>query len=282
MRLIGVDFTSAPRKSKPITAAFGVLDHNDVLTLQDLACLPDWSSFEALLTRPGPWLGGFDFPFGLPREAVTDLGWPDHWPALVHHCRQMGRTAFRAALDHHREQRPFGQRYAHRQTDRPAGSHSPLKLVNPPVGLMFLEGAPRLLDADVTVPLMHEGDPRRVAVEAYPGMLARGIVRAPYKSDQRGRQSEAHRAARSRMLDALAAGTHPLGTRVKLEPQQRTLLEEDASGDRLDAVLALVQAGWCSTRGAPCYGLPADTDPLEGWIASAVADPATRPVSRSR
>ena len=84
------------------------------------------------------------------------------------------------------------------------------------------------------------------------------------------------------MLDALAAGTHPLGTRVKLDPQQRTLLEEDASGDRLDALLALVQASWCLTRGAPCYGLPADTDPLEGWIASAVGNPSTHAITRSR
>jgi hypothetical protein len=37
-------------------------------------------------------------------------------------------------------------------TDHPAGSHSPLKLVNPPVGLMFLEAAPRLLASGVSIP----------------------------------------------------------------------------------------------------------------------------------
>ena len=38
-------------------------------------------------------------------------------------------------------------------------------------------------------------------------------------------------------------------------------------GDRLDAVLCLVQAAWASTQ--PRFGLPADVDPLEGWIVSA-------------
>ncbi len=44
--------------------------------------------FEALdgfgrwLAQPGPWVGGFDFPFGLPRELVEHLGWPRDWLAL--------------------------------------------------------------------------------------------------------------------------------------------------------------------------------------------------------
>ena len=39
------------------------------------------------------------------------------------------------------------------------------------------------------------------------------------------------------------------------------------AGDSLDAVLCLMQAAWASER--PGYGLPADIDPLEGWIVSA-------------
>ena len=44
-------------------------------------------------------------------------------------------------------------------------------------------------------------------------------------------------------------------------------LVADASGDTLDAVLCLLQAGWAASR--PGWGLPAQVDPLEGWILSA-------------
>ena len=38
-------------------------------------------------------------------------------------------------------------------------------------------------------------------------------------------------------------------------------------GDRLDAVLCLVQAAWAAAQ--PNHGLPLDVDPIEGWIVSA-------------
>jgi len=43
----------------------------------------------------------------------------------------------------------------------------------------------------------------------------------------------------------------------------------DATGDRLDAVLAALQAAWCLRRRVRNYGLPHAIDPLEGWIATA-------------
>lgn len=267
-RLLGVDFTSAPRQAKPIVAAHGRLDGACVV-LERIETLTDWTAFEALLTRDGPWLGAFDFPFGLPREASHDLGWPQAWPALVAHCAGLGRPAFRAALDVYRETRPIGSRYAHRATDHAARSHSPLKLVNPPVGLMFLEGAPRLLAAGVSLPAMHEADPHRVAVEAYPGLLARAITAQPYKSDERRKQTPARAQVRKSLVDALRRGEHPLGKRLDVDGREAEALVADAGGDRLDAVLALMQAAWCLERGAPGYGLPADVDPLEGWIATA-------------
>ena len=48
-----------------------------------------------------------------------------------------------------------------------------MKLVNPPVALMFHEGARRLLAAGVHVPALAEGDRTRIALEAYPGLLVR-------------------------------------------------------------------------------------------------------------
>ena len=269
--LLGVDFTSAPRRAKPITVAHGRVDGARVVLERFERCA-DWTSFEALLARPGPWLGAFDFPFGLPREAITDLGWPQTWAALVRNCAALGKPAFRAALDAYRESRPVGRRYAHRATDLPARSHSPLKLVNPPVELMFLEGAPRLLTAGVHVPGMHDGDPQRIAIEAYPGLLARGITTASYKSDEPRKQNDERRAARGRIIDAVtatpaAAPDIVRPPRLVAAPEHRQALVEDASGDLLDAALALLQAAAAAREGPPRFGLPAGMDPLEGWIA---------------
>jgi len=44
---------------------------------------------------------------------------------------------------------------------------------------------------------------------------------------------------------------------------------QDASGDLLDATLALMQAAWCLYAGPPGFGLPPGFDPIEGWIAGA-------------
>lgn len=271
VRLLGVDFTSAPRRGKAITVASGHLSARGV-QLETLERCPDWASYEAVLLRQGPWLGGFDFPFGLPREAVLDLGWPLQWDQLLAHCTALGRARFRAALDGYRQSRPAGLRYAHRATDLPARSHSPMKLVNPPVGLMFLEGAPRLVAADVTVPGMHCGDPARIAIEAYPGLLARSITTQPYKNDEKRKQTAALRATRVHILAALRNGEHALQFKLQASDEQVDSLTEDGSGDPLDATLALVQAAWCLKAGPPSFGLPPDFDPIEGWIASAVRE----------
>lgn len=267
-QLLGVDFTSAPRRAKPITVAVGRLEA-ECLRLEAIEACPDWASFDALLARPGPWLGAFDFPFGLPREAVVDLAWPQSWPALVRHCAALGKVGFRAALDAYRQTRPVGRRYAHRATDLPARSHSPLKLVNPPVGLMFLEGAPRLLDAHISVAGLHAGDPQRVAVEAYPGLLARRITPHSYKSDDKRKHTAARRLARETLVDALCAGLAEPALALQLDAALRASLVDDASGDRLDAVLALFQAAACARDGPPHFGLPPVMDTLEGWIAGA-------------
>ena len=84
-RLFGLDFTSSPRRAKAITVAHGRLTADGVV-LEHLESITDWPAFDALLARPGPWLGAFDFPFGLPRDGVRALAWPDHhWAALVRH-----------------------------------------------------------------------------------------------------------------------------------------------------------------------------------------------------
>jgi Protein of unknown function (DUF429) len=266
LRIYGVDFTCAPRRAKPITAALGQLKGN-VLEIERVERLPSFEEFEALLARPGPWVGGFDFPFSLPRELVRDLGWPATWPELVAHCAAMSRLALRAALDAYRASRPVGAKYAHRATDHPAGSSSPMKLVNPPVALMFHEGAPRLLAAGVHIPALAPGDAQRVALEAYPGLLVRKQLglRASYKSDTRSEQTPARRAIRRRVVQALKAG-EPLGIRLNVRGLQAALIAE-GSGDLLDAVICALQAAWAATR--PRYGIPPQAPAHEGWIVTA-------------
>jgi hypothetical protein len=239
------------------------------LAIEAVERLETFSAFEAFLARPGPWLGGFDFPFSLPLELVRDLGWPGDWPALVAHCSRMTRAELRAALDAYRNSRLPGSKYAHRATDYPAGSSSPMKLVNPPVALMFHEGARRLAAADVHIPaLLHRNSPK-VALEAYPGLLARKQlgIRDSYKSDTRREHTPARRAARRKIVRALKAG-RPLGVHVSLAPRLESAILRDGSGDLLDAVICATQAAWGWARRESNYGFPA-TPAAEGWIVTA-------------
>ena len=265
--IFGVDFTSAPRRAKPITVAIGLLKGN-CLEVSELEDLESFEAFEDLLRRPGPWIGGFDFPFGLPRELTRDLGWPADWRALVSHCASLDRKHLRRILDSYRNSRPAGSKYVHRATDLPAGSSSPMKLVNPPVALMFHEGARRLLGCGAHVPALAGGDRRRVALEAYPGLLVRGQLglRASYKSDSRREHTPERLAARRKIVRALEDG-QPLGIRLKTKPGTRSLLLADGSGDSLDAAICALQAAWASRR--PRFGLPARVPRGEGWIVSA-------------
>ncbi len=265
MRIYGIDFTCAPRRAKPITVAVASLNGSE-LVLEGVERLESFAEFEAFLQRPGPWIGGFDFPFSLPRELVRDLGWPARWQALVAHCCAMTRIELRQALDRYRETREPGNKYAHRATDYPAGSSSPMKLVNPPVALMFHEGARRLIASGVCVPHLCRNASSRIALEAYPGLLVRKQlgIRASYKSDIRSEQTPARREVRATVLKAMQSG-HPLG--VRLHTKLDKLLVADGSGDALDAAICAVQAAWAS--GQPDYGLPAGAPEGEGWIVSA-------------
>ena len=147
-----------------------------------------------------------------------------------------------------------------------------MKWVNPPVAWMLHAGVPALLDAGAHLPGLHAGDPQRVALEGYPGLLAREILgRRSYKSDDRAKQTPDRLIARKDLLTALEQGRTRLGLRLRLSVAQHEALVQDASGDTLDATLCLLQAAWaqaCHRRGDAAYGLPATLDPLEGWIVT--------------
>lgn len=264
--LAGVDFTSRPTRRKPVVVALGSVA-GGVVQLERIEAHFDFDGFARWLHSPGPWIGVFDLPFGLPRELVLALGWPTAWPALMAHYAALSRDEIRATFAAFCAARPVGGKFAHRATDGPARSSPSMKWVNPPVAFMLHAGVPLLIDAGVHLPGLHRGDPARVALEGYPGLLAREIVGArPYKSDTAAKHTPQRLIARADLVDALDQGRTRLGLRLKLRHAQREALIADASGDRLDAVLCLMQAAWASTR--PAYGLPAQIDPLEGWIVT--------------
>jgi hypothetical protein len=268
-KLLGVDFTSRPSARKRITAAEGVCQGR-VVRLTTLHSFKSLLEFEQFLQAAPAWIGAFDFPFGLPRELVQTLGWPVEWLPLMQHYCALPRSEVRAQFKAFCDSRPSGSKFAHRTTDGPAGASPSMKWVNPPVAYMLHAGVPCLLGARAHIPLLHASGGSRIALEGYPGLLARECVgRASYKSDDSARNTPERLIARKDILTALEAGRTRLGLRLKLSPTQAHSLADDASGDMLDAVLCLMQAAWSALQGAPRYGIPSHADALEGWIITA-------------
>jgi len=272
--LLGCDFSSAPSARKPIVVALGHAD-GAVVHLDRIACLPTLDGWQQWLAAQPAWIGAFDFPFGLPRELVETLGWPRGWEACIRHCAGLGRAELRDTFRRFCAGRPVGGKFAHRRTDGPAGASPSMKWVNPPVAYMLHAGVPRLLDAGARMPgLGGAAASARIALEGYPGLLARSLIgRRSYKSDDPARQTAERATARRDLLTALQQpGLSRWGLRLVVSATEGRRLLADASGDRLDAALCLIVAAWAAERTdsiGPGYGLPIDMDPLEGWIVGA-------------
>jgi len=265
MDVFGIDFTSSPKRRKSIFCLHCTL-RGDVLQAGDLEEWQDFTAFEQALKRPGPWIAGIDFPFGQARRFVETIGWPRSWAKYVRHAQSLGRTGFRDVLDAYRKTRRSGDKEHRRKTDIAAGSISPQKLYGVPVGLMFFEGAPRLVASGVMIPHLQDGDSKRIVVEAYPGVLARyPIGRRSYKNDTLKKQTSEQREARRDLIGAIVNGE--LRDRYGIEIKARQELCEDPGGDHIDALLCAVQAAWAWQNRAHGFGAPNPIDPLEGWIA---------------
>jgi hypothetical protein len=271
-QVIGCDFSSSPSKRKPIVFAIGSAINKRIVLLK-IEHIDSLDGFTSWLKNNKNWVGAFDLPFGLPRELVETLQWPSTWQSCMAHYAYLSRDEIRSTFKAFCDARPVGGKFAHRATDVPAGSSPSMKWVNPPVAFMLHAGVPRLLEAGIHMPALHDGDVRRVALEAYPGLLAREILGSrSYKSDDKAKQTPERLIARKDLVTKLELGQTRLDLRLKLSHAQRDALIDDASGDALDAVLCMLQAAWALEKhqhGAKNYGLPAKIDPLEGWIITA-------------
>lgn len=274
MLLLGCDFSSAPTPRKPIVLALGAARGAQVQFshFEFFVSLDAWGEW---LQRTSAWIGAFDFPFGLPRELLEHLEWPLQWEAFIAHYASLDRSQIRATFAAFCAARPVGRKFAHRATDGPAGSSPSMKWVNPPVAYMLHAGVPRLLVAGAALPGLYAPASRseRIALEGYPGFLARELIgRRSYKSDAMLVGGDGRLEARAALLASLQAGSTRLGLSLDIDEVGQERVLADRKGDCMDAVLCLMQAAWAAARAAspgPGYGLPVSMDPLEGWIVSA-------------
>src|SRR5260370_36861993 len=187
MKIYGLDFTRAASRKKTMTCAVCELK-KDLLSVKDCLRLTSFGDFEALLRSDGPWLAALDFPFGLPRKLITNLGWPQTWEGYMQVIASIGKMKFEETLKVYQESRPVGDKQHLRATDVLAGACSPMMLHRVPVGKMLFEGATRLLKAGVSIlPCCTTGD-SRIAVEGYAALVARRM--SGRRSSKRAERAE--------------------------------------------------------------------------------------------
>ena len=265
MRVYGIDFTSRPSKKKPLVCLECEFD-GSTLRAGDLIKWDDFSGFEKFLIREGEWIAGIDFPFGLSRKFIENIGWPTTWKSYVDYVGSLKRSRFREILDEYKEYRQTGDKEHLRRADVSAGSISPQKQYGVPVAMMFFEGAPRILKSGVSVPGVLKGSPKRNVVEAYPGILAKRLIpRRPYKADVKKKQTPERQQARVDLFNKLTNGAcfEDYGFTIEAESS----ICNDPSGDKLDTLLCAMQAAWAWSKKDDAFGAPTELDTLEGWIA---------------
>ncbi len=267
MRIYGLDFTSAPGRRKPLIVLCCTLEGGS-LRVEDSETLSGFAGFEDFLQRQGPWVCGMDFPFGQPRSLVAALGWPESWEGYVREVGTLPKEEFEGKIRADMALRPTGSKWRYRLADRRSGSSSAMMLFRVPVGKMFYQGAPRLLASGVRVePCRRNGD-GRVAVEAYPAVVARRFLgRTAYKRDGVPDTPE-RRSARETLLQGLESAVlrDVYGFAVEMDARWREELVSDPSADALDSLLCAVQAAWAYENRDEEYGVPPECDPDEGWI----------------
>lgn len=267
MQIFGLNFSSAPSGSKPITCV-RCHERGDALYLDLLTSLSSFEMLQNFLHSDGPWIAGIDFPFGQPRPMVEAMGWPLTWEGYVEAVAAMQESEFRGALESYWANGASIQHEQLRTTDRLAAVEC-RSSNGIGAGERFFFGAPRLLGIDVCVLPCRETSADRLLVEASPALVAHKVIgSSAYKSDSPGGDASLAQA-RGALLEGLEAEDfrNEYGFSVSIQEAVLAEIVADHRADTLDALLASVQAAWAWTQRKDNYGIPHGADRLEGWVA---------------
>ncbi len=291
MKVYGIDFSSAPSKKKPIAVAEcwlrgSVLEScsNNELRLSCFHSIESLDLFEEFLSQKGPWVGGFDLPFSMPRDLIEYFDWPTRWDTFTRFYCSLDKEVIKNFFIKWCSTKNYGEKFAYRSTDRASKSSPAMRWVNPPVAWMTHAGIERIRKAGLIFPAhqknfnsMQEqkninrfmmGDcnfDNRLAFEVYPALTARVVSTKSYKNDDKNKDSSVRVMIRKNIIKYLRYGKAGLSTKLKssLELQNRMIM--DCKGDYLDAAICALQAA--EVIKIRNFGLPKNLDPLEGWIA---------------
>ena len=267
MKIFGIDFTSAPKRNKPITIAEGELKQGE-LTISEIHTLDSFNKLEDFLKKKGPWVAGIDFPFGLPGAFLSTLGLPHDWLGYAQKLTRRPRSEFEKKIKAFKSKHPSPYKEPLRFTDILASAQSPLKLVNAPVAKMFYEGTKLLLKSEASILPCRPNKGNRIVFEAYPALVARRFAES-YKTETKDTSQK--KSSRKKIISGILNSSlkTEFGFSVNINTQIKNQIQNDAKGDLLDAVLCSLQAAWAWTEGKPDYGIPTSYKSLirsEGWI----------------
>lgn len=242
--IYGVDFSTAPSKSKPIVVCSGILDAS-VLRVTPLANFVSVSDFGDWFCALESGVVGIDAAFGLPVE-FSSWAYPglDEWSSLTAKIQQEGFSGLEAKILAFRATRESGFKEPVRLADKPHRAASPLKLLNPPMAKMFflISGLLAKSSHDVWPVRRCQSDVK--VSEIYPGAFPRKLLAGKsYKNDPKGDLDRPQR--RTQILEFLEDETRKgdVGWSLRFEDQaHRDLCLRDPKADHLDAVIAAYEA----------------------------------------
>lgn len=247
--VLGIDFTSAPRKAKPICITIGDFS-NEILIVHDVVSIQSLQDFTSYLAKKSEWTGGFDLPFSMPLEFIKkEFDNPKTWEDWVDEIEKQGETNFYQRLENFKSKQPKGKKHLLRQTDRECQAISPMMLYGVPLAKMFYRGALRLHKQKCSLWPMRIVNSNKTAIEVYPSFFAKQIIgNLPYKNDSKSKQTVTQKLNREKLIEYLLSNKFKKnwGFSIEIDSLQLNQCINDATGDTLDSLICCVQAAWAS------------------------------------